>query len=108
MAAGNKSYAAAVVKLLDPTGKLFGPRVIAQGAERVEDMQVDQSKSFMQVGACKASQKPMGWCTAFRSSCGWKPRAGAWGLGPKSAIVLVCTLGSMWNWCVPACCACWP
>jgi hypothetical protein len=47
--AGNKTYAAAITKLLDPTGELFGQRVIAQGAERVDEMQVDQAKSFMQV-----------------------------------------------------------
>ncbi|GAB4817569.1 hypothetical protein N2152v2_004615 [Parachlorella kessleri] len=45
---GNKSYAAAVTKLLDPTGVLFGQRIIAQGAERLDEMQADQSKSFMQ------------------------------------------------------------
>ena len=47
---GNKSYAAAVTRVLDPMGQLFGDRVIAQGAERAEEMQADQAKSFMQVG----------------------------------------------------------
>lgn len=74
--AGNKSYAAAVVKLLDPTGKLFGTRVIAQGAERVEDMQVDQSKSFMQVGACQAIQGGPGMVNSLPSSCSWNPQVG--------------------------------
>jgi hypothetical protein len=58
--AGNKSYAAAVTKLLDPSGELFGQRVIAQGADRVEEMQADQAKSFMQVRmpSCMGAHAP--------------------------------------------------
>ncbi len=58
--AGNKSYAAAVTKLLDPTGELFEQRVIAQGADRADEMQADQAKSFMQASslanACRSWQ----------------------------------------------------
>jgi len=42
---GNQPYAAAIAGLLDPTGKLFGTRVIAQDAE-VSDSPTAQIKSF--------------------------------------------------------------
>lgn len=45
---GNRAYAAAVTRLLDPAGALFGDRIIAQGADRVELMQADQAKRLMQ------------------------------------------------------------
>jgi RNA polymerase II C-terminal domain phosphatase-like 3/4 len=44
---GNVAYASAVVPFLDPTGALFGGRIIAQGAERPEDMRVDQPKGLI-------------------------------------------------------------
>jgi RNA polymerase II C-terminal domain phosphatase-like 3/4 len=46
--AGNKAYAAAVTRLLDPDAAYFGGRVIAQGAERPEDMRPDQPKQLEQ------------------------------------------------------------
>lgn len=39
---GSRSYAMAVVELLDPTGKLFGPRIIAQGSG--DPAQIDLAK----------------------------------------------------------------
>ncbi|KAH7618016.1 putative RNA polymerase II C-terminal domain phosphatase-like 3 [Nannochloris sp. 'desiccata'] len=43
---GNVAYASAVIPFLDPTGSLFGGRIIAQGAERPEDMRIDQPKAL--------------------------------------------------------------
>ncbi|KAL4419249.1 hypothetical protein ABPG77_001187 [Micractinium sp. CCAP 211/92] len=45
---GNRAYADSVVQLLDPSGQLFGNRIIAQGAERVDQMVADQEKRLMQ------------------------------------------------------------
>lgn len=45
---GNRAYASSVVRLLDPSGQLFGDRIIAQGAERVDQMVADQEKRLMQ------------------------------------------------------------
>lgn len=49
---GNRSYAECVTRLLDPDGSLFGGRLIAQGAERAEQMVPDQAKRLMQAGGC--------------------------------------------------------
>ncbi|KAG7672111.1 hypothetical protein KSW81_004994 [Nannochloris sp. 'desiccata'] len=46
MFSGNVAYASAVIPFLDPTGSLFGGRIIAQGAERPEDMRIDQPKAL--------------------------------------------------------------
>lgn len=35
-----------MIPFLDPTGSLFGGRIIAQGAERPEDMRIDQPKAL--------------------------------------------------------------
>ncbi|KAL4431258.1 hypothetical protein ABPG75_006514 [Micractinium tetrahymenae] len=45
---GNRAYADSVVRLLDPSRQLFGDRIIAQGAERVDQMVADQEKRLMQ------------------------------------------------------------
>lgn len=45
--AGNRAYAASVTRLLDPAGVFFGDRIIAQGADRVDQMQADQAKQLM-------------------------------------------------------------
>jgi hypothetical protein len=44
-------YAGCIARLLDPGGAFFGDRIIAQGADRAEEMVPDQAKSLMQVGA---------------------------------------------------------
>jgi RNA polymerase II C-terminal domain phosphatase-like 3/4 len=44
---GNLAYASAVIPFLDPTGCLFAGRIIAQGAERPEDMRIDQPKALI-------------------------------------------------------------
>lgn len=43
-----RSYAAAIVELLDPSGRLFGQRIIAQGAAG-DGIQQDLTKRLMQV-----------------------------------------------------------
>ncbi|KAI3433318.1 hypothetical protein D9Q98_003136 [Chlorella vulgaris] len=45
---GNRAYADSVVRLLDPQGLLFGERIIAQGADRLDQMVPDQAKRLMQ------------------------------------------------------------
>lgn len=45
---GNRAYADSVVRLLDRGGAIFGDRIIAQGAERVDQMVPDQAKRLMQ------------------------------------------------------------
>lgn len=45
---GNRAYADSVVRLLDPSRQLFADRIIAQGAERVDEMVADQEKRLMQ------------------------------------------------------------
>lgn len=44
---GNAAYAAAMVQLLDPTGELFGTRIIAQGVAGQEEAAAAQSKRLM-------------------------------------------------------------
>lgn len=44
--AGNAAYAATIVSLIDPDGIYFSGRVIAQGAERQEDMRADLPKTL--------------------------------------------------------------
>ena len=44
-----RSYAAAIVELLDPSGRLFGQRIISQGAAG-DGVQQDLTKRLMQVG----------------------------------------------------------
>lgn len=48
-----RSYAAAIVELLDPSGRLFGQRIISQGAAG-DGVQQDLTKRLMQV----ASKQP--------------------------------------------------
>lgn len=43
-----RSYAAAIVELLDPSGRLFGQRIISQGAAG-DGVQQDLTKRLMQV-----------------------------------------------------------
>ena len=43
---GNIAYASTVVQFLDPGGSLFENRIIAQGADRVEEMRADQPKAL--------------------------------------------------------------
>lgn len=64
-----------MTKLLDPSGELFGQRVIAQGAERAEEMQADQAKSFMQARAV-----PAGWALFGYTAPGWAPATCTMGL----------------------------
>lgn len=47
----NRSYAAAIVELLDPSGRLFGQRIISQGAAG-DGVQQDLTKRLMQVALC--------------------------------------------------------
>lgn len=42
--AGNRGYADVVVPLLDPTGSLFGGRIIAQGADNIAETHPNQAK----------------------------------------------------------------
>ncbi|KAL0055154.1 hypothetical protein WJX82_007861 [Trebouxia sp. C0006] len=44
---GNRSYAAAIVEVLDPSGRLFGHRIISQGAAG-DGVQQDLTKRLMQ------------------------------------------------------------
>lgn len=43
-----RSYAAAIAEVLDPSGRLFGHRIIAQGAAG-DGVQQDLTKRLMQV-----------------------------------------------------------
>jgi RNA polymerase II C-terminal domain phosphatase-like 3/4 len=45
---GNRAYADSVCRLLDPDGAYFGERIIAQGADRLDQMVPDQAKRLMQ------------------------------------------------------------
>ena len=42
-----RTYARAIVELLDPTGDLFGGRIIASSATTEDGAPVDQAKSLM-------------------------------------------------------------
>jgi hypothetical protein len=46
-----------VVQLLDPSGDLFGGRIIAQGADRLDQMVPDKAKRLMQVQQAESSRR---------------------------------------------------
>ena len=51
-----RSYATAICELLDPSGRLFGQRIISQGAAG-DGVQQDLTKRLMQV--CTVKPKPL-------------------------------------------------
>lgn len=48
-----RPYAAAIGELLDPSGDLFGGRIIASSGTTEDGEPADQAKRLMQVRACQ-------------------------------------------------------